>query len=111
MRRGEVWWARLPDPAGRRPVVLVSRDEAYAVLTGVTVAEVTTTIRGIRSEVPLGRQEGLRARSVANTDNLQTIPKRLLVERIGRLDAEKLDRLAGAIAYSLALPPPAQALT
>lgn len=103
VRRGEVWWADLPKPVGRRPVVLVSRDEAYAVLSGVTVAEVTSTIRGIRSEVPVGREEGLRRRSVINTDNLHTVPKRLLTDRIGRLQPSKLDALASAIEYSLAL--------
>ena len=106
MRRGEVWWADLPRPAGRRPVVLVSRDEACAVLSGITVAEVTSTVRGIRSEVPVGRQEGLRGRSVVNTDNLHTLPKRLLTERIGRLGPAKLEALASAICYSLAIQTP-----
>ena len=58
MRRGEVWWAELPRPIGRRPVVLLSRDEAYAVRNAVTIAEVTTTIRGIPVEVPLGPEDG-----------------------------------------------------
>jgi len=44
MRRGEVWWAEQPEPIGRRPVVLLSRDEAYKVRNAVTVAQVTTTI-------------------------------------------------------------------
>jgi len=104
LRRGEIWWADLPDPVGRRPVVLVSRDEAYAVLSGVTVAEVTSTIRAIRSEVPVGRAEGLAHRSVINTDNLHTIPKRLLVSRLGVLRADKVARLTHAIGYSLAVP-------
>jgi mRNA interferase MazF len=84
-------------------VILVSRDEAYAVLTGVTVAEVTSTVRGIRSEVPVGRQEGLKQRSVVNTDNLHTLPKRLLIERIGHLGRAKVEALDSAIRYSLAL--------
>ena len=54
MQRGEVWWAELPSPIGRRPVVLLSRDEAYAVRNAVTVAEVTSTVRGIPVEVELG---------------------------------------------------------
>ena len=104
MRRGEIWWADLPSPVGRRPVVLVSRDEAYAVLSGVTVAEVTTTVRGIRSEVKLGRSEGLRRASVTNTDNLHTVPKSILSARVGALRHEKLDELGRALAYSLAIP-------
>jgi len=47
MRRGEIWWAELSLPIGRRPVLLLSRDEAYAVRNAVTVAKVTSTIRGI----------------------------------------------------------------
>src|SRR5437667_5665138 len=72
MRRGEVWWAQLPPPVGRRPVVLVSRDEAYAIRELVTVVPITTQVRGIPVEVPLGRDEGLPRRSVANTDTLTT---------------------------------------
>ena len=45
MKRGEVWWANLPQPLGRRPVVLLSRDEAYSIRNAVTVAEVTRRIR------------------------------------------------------------------
>ena len=53
MRRGEVWWAELPQPVGRRPVLLLSRDAAYSVRTPVTVAIVTRTIRNIPVEVLL----------------------------------------------------------
>jgi mRNA interferase MazF len=50
MRRGEVWWTQQPDPIGKRPVVLLSRDEAYVVRNAVTIAQVTTTIRNIPVE-------------------------------------------------------------
>jgi hypothetical protein len=69
MKRGEVWWADLPPPTGRRPVVLLSRDEAYAVRALVTVASVTTRIRSIPAEVPLGPEDGLPRDCVANLDN------------------------------------------
>jgi mRNA interferase MazF len=64
MQRGEVWWAKLPSPIGRRPVVLLSRDEAYAVRNAVTVAKVTSTVRGIPVEVELGLEVGLVQRNV-----------------------------------------------
>jgi mRNA interferase MazF len=103
MRRGELWWARLPTPAGRRPVVLVSRDAAYAVRTSVTVIEVSTTIRGIASEVPLGTRDGLPRKCVANADNVVTIPKGWLEERIAALSAERVVLLDEALCFSLGI--------
>ena len=103
MRRGEIWWARLPPPAGRRPVVLVSRDSAYAVRASVTVVEVSRTIRGIPTEVPLGRRDGLPKRCVANTDSLVTIPKTWLDSRIAPLHPEKTAALDVALRFSLGL--------
>ena len=82
MTRGEVWWANLPAPIGKRPVVLLSRDEAYSVRNAVTVAEVTTKIRGIPVEVLQGPGDGLSKKCVANLDTIVTIRKELLVERL-----------------------------
>lgn len=103
MRRGEVWWADLPAPAGRRLVVLLSRDEAYAVRELVIVAPVTTRVRRIPVEVPLGKSEGLTRRCVANLDTITTIPKALLVEYAGALDAEKIADVDGAARFALGL--------
>jgi mRNA interferase MazF len=103
MRRGEVWWAALPLPIGRRPVVLLSRDEAYAVRNAVTVAEVTTTIRGIPVEVTLGPEDGLPKRCVVNLDTLVTIRKELLTERITLLGSEKIEQIDRAIKFALCL--------
>jgi mRNA interferase MazF len=61
MKRGEVWWADLPAPIGRRPVLLLSRDRAYAVRTAITVAFITTTVRNIPVEVKLTIADGCRA--------------------------------------------------
>lgn len=105
MKRGDVWWASLPAPVGRRPVVLLSRDEAYRVRELVTVAPVTTRIRHIPVEVPLGREEGLLRRCVANLDTITTIPKSTLVEFAGELSIEKVGLLNDAIAFALGLEP------
>src|SRR5438128_876447 len=78
MRRGEVWWAELPAPAGRRPVLLLSRDEAYLVRELVTVAPLTTRVRQIPSEVPLGPGDGVPKTCVVNLDTVTTIPRRTL---------------------------------
>ncbi len=103
MRRGELWWARMPLPAGRRPVALVSRDAAYAVRASVSVVEISTTIRGIAAEVPLGRKDGLPRKCVANADNIVTIPKRWLESCIASLSAEKTLALDAALRFSLGL--------
>ncbi len=103
MKRGDVWWAKLPPPVGRRPVVLVSRDEAYRVRELVIVMPITTRHRGIPVEVPLGRSEGLPRRCVANADTLSTISKHLLVEYAGCLSGEKLEDLDAALRFALNL--------
>jgi mRNA interferase MazF len=103
MRRGEVWWAKLPRPVGRRPVVLASRDDAYGVRALVTVVPVTTRIRDIPVEVRLGREEGLPRRCVANADAITTIPKDALTELAGILGPDKVAALDAAIRFALDL--------
>ncbi len=100
MRRGALWWAVLDE---RRPVVLLSREEAYAVRAMVVVAPVSTTVRGFAVEVKVGRAEGLPRAGVVNCDWLVTVPKADLVERIGQLSAAKLDRLDDALRFALGL--------
>jgi mRNA interferase MazF len=104
MRRGELYWARLPAPVGKRPVLIVSRDATLSVRSHVTVAPITRTIRGIRSELALGRPHGLRAASVANCDNLSTIQKASLGSRpIGELSVPELVGLDGALRFALGI--------
>jgi mRNA interferase MazF len=93
----------MPTPAGRRPVVLVSRDAAYAVRASVTVIEVSTIVRAIPSEVPLTKRDGLPRRCVANADNVVTIPKTWLETRITALRSEKARALDDALRFSLGL--------
>ncbi|MBI4353610.1 MAG: type II toxin-antitoxin system PemK/MazF family toxin [Candidatus Omnitrophica bacterium] len=104
MRRGELWWARFPKPVGTRPVVLLSRDEAYRVRASVTVAPVTTRIRGLPVEVPLGSKEGLPRPCVVNLDSIGTIEKALLTSRIGALSPEQVEQVNCAIKFALDLP-------
>lgn len=103
MKRGEIWWAQLGLPSGRRPVVLVSRDLAYMVKSSVTVAEISRTIRVIPSEVSLGRSDGMPRPCAINTDNLVTIQTSSLEERIVSLTKDKLEQLDHALRYSLGL--------
>jgi len=103
MRRGEVWWADLPAPAGRRPIVLLSRNEAYAVRELVTVAPITTRVRRIPTEVPLGPAEGLPKACVVNLDTITTIPRRSLTQPIGPLSPDKLAAVERALMFALGL--------
>lgn len=103
MRRGEIWWAELEPPAGRRPVVLLSRDEAYAVRSLVIVAPITTRIRHIASEVLLGTADGMPCDCVANLDTITTIPKDCLRDRLISLSPQKLKEVETAIHFALGL--------
>lgn len=103
MRRGDLWWANLPVPFGRRPVVLLSRDDAYSVRDLIIVAPVTTRIRGIPAEVPLGPEDGLPRASVANLDAMYTVFKSQLQDRIASLRTEKLRAVDSAIHFALGL--------
>ena len=103
MRRGEVWWANLPPPSGRRPVLLLSRDEAYQVRELVIVTPLTTRIRGIPTEVALGPEDSVPRVSAANLDIIITTPKRGIQERITSLSADKLRAVEAAIHFALGL--------
>jgi len=103
MQRGEIWWADFPKPLGRRPVLLLSRNRAIQVRTNVIVAQVTTTIRDLPVEIPLGSAEGLPKRCVANCDVLMTVPKRVLAARAGLLSPEKLSAVRSALSFALGL--------
>jgi mRNA interferase MazF len=103
MRRGEIWWAELDPPAGRRLVVLLSRDDAYSVRSLVVIAPVTTRIRKIPSEVALGSKEGLAQDCVANLDTIFTIPRDYLRSRISLLSNQKLKEIEEAIHFALGM--------
>lgn len=104
MRRGEVWWVQFPEPIGRRPAVLMSRDQAYRVRGAVTVVPLTRTIRNIPVEVPIGPAQGVRQRSVANADDITTVAKRRLLDYVTTLPSATLQALERAIKFALDLP-------
>jgi mRNA interferase MazF len=101
--RGEIWWVDAPAPIGRRPVVLVSREQVYRVREYVTVVPLTRTVRNIPTEVVLGPEDGVPKRCVANADTVTTIDKRRIADFIGTLSAAKMESLGRAIKFALAL--------
>ena len=103
MMRGEVWWAELDQPAGRRPVLLISRNEAYIVRSIVIVAPVTTRIRKIPTEVPLGTVDGMSRDCVVNLDTITTIPKDCLSSRITSLSPQRIKEVEAAIHFAMGM--------
>ena len=102
MKRGEVYWADLGPPAGRRPAVVLSRSVVIPVVIAVVVAPISRTIRDIASEVRLGLEEGLPQESAASCDNLLTLPKdRFDPSPAGQLDADKIVELDRALRFAL----------
>lgn len=100
--RGDIFWADLGPPAGRRPVCVLTRDAAIAVLTSVTCAPITRTIRGIRSEVEVGPEQGLPDVSGISCDNVITIPQAILdAAPVGQLDEVRRAELDRALRYAL----------
>lgn len=104
MKQYEIWWAELPPPAGRRPVLLLSRSGAYEYLNTVLVAEISGTVRGIPQEIPVGRREGLARASVANLDNLHAVAKRRLSVRAGVLAPSREPEVKRALGHTLGWP-------
>jgi mRNA interferase MazF len=95
--RGEVAWLEL-EQEGRRPVVVLTRDEALPRLRNVVVALVTRTVRGIDTEIELGPEDGMPVACAVSLDNLRTVPQALLTGSITRLDAERMDAICRAVA-------------
>ncbi|MDQ6910492.1 MAG: type II toxin-antitoxin system PemK/MazF family toxin [Actinomycetota bacterium] len=83
---GQIWWADLDKV---RPVVVLTRGRIAPRLSRVLVAPITTTARGLTTEVALGRAEGVRDACVDNLDNIQLVPAKLLLRRAGRVPPER----------------------
>ena len=100
--RNDIYWADVGAPAGRRPVCVLTRDAAIAVLTAVTCAPITRTRRGIASEVTVGPDQGLPEACVITCDNVITVPLPCFdAEPAGRLDEATRARLDQALRYAL----------
>lgn len=101
MNRGDVCWYTFKAPDKKRPVLILTRNSAIAVLNSVTIAPITSTIRSIPTEVILTKDDGLPNTCAANFDNLQTVPKSNIGDRIARLTARKMKEAAAAVSFAL----------
>jgi mRNA interferase MazF len=84
-------------------VLILTRDSAIAVLNSVTIAPITSTIRSIPTEVVLTEGDGLPNTCAANFDNLQTVPKSQIGERIARLTRRRMKETVAAVSFALGL--------
>src|SRR5687767_12825109 len=101
MTRGEIWLAQVGRK--KRPVLVLTRPEVIAVRALVTVAEVTTAIRGLATEVSFDHEAGGVDRpSVINCDGLHTVAQTTLTTRIGQVTDETMGRVCSAIEYAVA---------
>ena len=103
LRQGEIWWANLPAPAGRRPVLLLTRTDAVEHMANVTVAPLTRTIRDIESEVVLSTEHGVPSLCAISLDNIVTIPKQMLDRRIVALSRETMEGVFDAVRFVFAM--------
>jgi mRNA interferase MazF len=94
--RGEVWWGDHPD-AERRPYLILTREAAVPVLGRLVVVPATKRMRGIPTEVRLDEDDGMPSESVLSLDNVTTIPKAFLTERICRLPIERMHQVCAAL--------------
>lgn len=99
MTRGDICWTDL-SAGGRRPVLVLTRAEAVPVLHQVIVAPLTKTIRGIPTEIRLGKDDGMSEECVISFDNLQTTSRRLLSEPITTLSGLRMHEVCRALAIA-----------
>jgi mRNA interferase MazF len=84
-------------------VLVLTRDSAITVLNAVTIAPITSTIRSIPTELVLTEEDGLPRTCAVNFDNLQTVPKGQIGDRITRLSRRRMQEAAAAVSFALAL--------
>lgn len=101
MQRGEVRWYRFSSPDKRRPVLILTRDSALGSLGEVTIAPITTTVRGIPSEIVLTDQDGMPKTCAINLDHVQTVAKGKLGALVTTLSATRMENVRSALLFAL----------
>jgi mRNA interferase MazF len=99
--RGDVRLYQFPPPDKKRPVVVLTRNSAIAYLSTVTVAPITSTIRGVPSEVVLDEDDGMKAPGAVNLHNAVTISQERLGRRVAQLRSTRMNEICAALRFSL----------
>ena len=103
MNRGDVWQIDIGGRIGKRPVVILTRQNVLEYLNKVTVAEVTSRGKGYPTEVFIGQKANLTKPSFVQTDNIQTVPKQRLVKYMGTLDSGTMKEVSKRVVLALEL--------
>ena len=101
MSRGEIWWYEPPD-RNPRPYLVMTRDEAIPVLAHLVAVPATRTIRGIPTEIPLDRSDGMPIECVLTVDNVGTVRRAFLTRRITALAPDRMRIVCEALAFAIA---------
>lgn len=103
MNRGDIWFVDLGGKIGRRPAVVLTRQNVIEYLNKVTVAEITTVGKGYPTEVFIAQKANLTKPSFVQTDNIQTVSKARLVKYQGTLDPATMSEISRKVVLALGL--------
>jgi mRNA interferase MazF len=101
VERGEVRLYRFAAPDKQRPVLVLTRTNAIRHLSRVTIAPITSTVRGVPSEVALGPDDGMKGLCAVNLHNLVTVPQDGLGRRLAQLDGARMREVCAALGFAL----------
>jgi mRNA interferase MazF len=99
--RGDVRLYQFAPPDTKRPAVVLTRPSAIAYLSTVTVAPITSTIRGVPSEVVLNEEDGMKRACAVNLHNAVTVSQHRLGKRVAQLSSPRMDEICAALRFSL----------
>ncbi len=99
--RGDVRMYQFALPDKKRPVVVLTRNSAIGYLSTVTVAPITSTIRGVPSEVILDEEDGMKAPCAVNLHNAVTVSQERLGKRLAQLRSMRMNDVCAALRFSL----------
>ncbi len=101
LMRGDIRLCRFPPPDKQRPVLVLTRGGAIPHLATVTIAPITSTVRGVPSEVILDIEDGMKMRCAVNLHNALTVRQALLGRRVGNLSGARMDEVCEALRFAL----------
>ena len=99
--RGDIRIYRFAPPDKARPVVVLTRDSALQYLSTASVAPVTSSIRGVPSEVRLDAEDGMKGPCAVNLHNTVTVSQKHLGRRVARLTPLRMREICSALRFSL----------